>query len=109
MHLILLGCFFIWFLEIIILTIIFIRKDPLLSKNRLLLFFGTGIITPIAYTVFAWLTMLLLKLFNLLDKPDLFDTWLILPYSILMFIMFFGTPILTMKLLITFFKREKNI
>ncbi len=108
MFLMLLGGLFIWFIETIILTIIFTRKDTLLTQKRLLIFFGTSIISPIAYMLLGWLTMLLLKLFNLLDNPDLLDTWLLIPYGLLMFVMFFGTPLLTMKLIIKFLTREKK-
>ncbi len=108
MYLMLLGGLFIWFIETIILTFILTRNDILLTKKRLLIFFGTGIISPILYILFGWLTMLILKIFNLLDNPNLLDTWLLIPYGLLMFVLFFATPLLTMKLIIKILKREKK-
>ena len=108
MYLILFGGLFIWFIETIILTYILTRNDILLSQKRLIIFFGTGIISPIFYILFGWLTMLILKIFNLLDNPDLLDTWLLIPYGLLMFVLFFRTPLLTMKLIIKVLKREKK-
>jgi hypothetical protein len=108
MYLILLGGLFIWFIETIILTLIYTRKNTLLIKKRLLIFFGTGIISPIAYMLFGWLTMLILKMFNLLDNPDLLDTWLLIPYGFLMLTLFFGTPLLTLKLIIKILTFEKK-
>lgn len=108
MYLMLFCGLFIWFIETIILTYILTRNDVLLTKKRLLIFFGTGIISPVFYILFGWLTMLILKIFNLLDNPDLLDTWLLIPYGLLMFVLFFGTPLLTMKLIIKILKREKK-
>lgn len=108
MYLMLLGGLFIWFVQTIILTFVLTKNDILLTKKRLVIFFGTGIISPVFYILFGWLTMLLLKIFNLLDNPDLLDTWLLIPYGLLMFALFFGTPLLTMKLIIRILKREKK-
>jgi len=108
MYLMLLGGLFIWFIQTIILTFVLTKNDILLTKKRLVIFFGTGIISPVFYILFGWLTMLILKIFNLLDNPDLLDTWLLIPYGLLMFALFFGTPLLTMKLIIKILKREKK-
>ena len=108
MYLMLLGGLFIWFVETFVLTYLLTRNDILLTKKRLLIFFGTGIISPVSYILFGWLTMLILKVFNLLDNPELLDTWLLTPYGLLMFVLFFGTPLLTMKLIIKVLKREKK-
>lgn len=102
------GGLFIWFVQTTILTFVLTKNDILLTKKRLVIFFGTGIISPVFYIFFGWLTMLLLKIFNLLDNPDLLDTWLLIPYGLLMFALFFGTPLLTMKLIIKILKREKK-
>jgi hypothetical protein len=47
MYLMLFGGLFIWFIETIVLTFILTKKDILLTKKRLVIFFGTGIISPI--------------------------------------------------------------
>ena len=108
MYLLLIGGFFIWFIETIILTFILTKNDIHLIKKRLVIFFGTGIVSPIFYILLGWLTMLILKIFNLLDNPDLLNTWLLIPYGLLMFVLFFGTPLLTMKLIIKILNREKK-
>ena len=108
MYLLLIGGFFIWFIETIILTFILTKNDIHLIKKRLVILFGTGIVSPIFYILLGWLTMLILKIFNLLDNPDLLDTWLLIPYGLLMFVLFFGTPLLTMKLIIKILNREKK-
>jgi hypothetical protein len=60
--------------------------------------------------LFGWLTMLILILirFNFLDNQDLLDTRLLIPHGLLMFALFFGTPLLTMKLIIKILKPEKK-
>jgi hypothetical protein len=108
MYLMLLGGLLIWFVQTIILTLVLAKNDIILTKNRLVIFFGTGIISPVIYILFGWLTMLILKISNMLDNQDLLDTWLLIPYGLLMFALFFGTPLLTMKLIIKILKREKK-
>lgn len=108
MYFIFFGGLFIWFVQTIILTFILTKNDILLTNKRLVIFFRTCIISPVFYILFGWLTMLILKIFNLLDNPDLLDTWLLIPYGLLMFALFFGTPLLTIKLIIKILKREKK-
>lgn len=108
MYLMLFGGLFIWFIQTIILTFVLTKNDILLTKKRFVIFFGTGIISPVFYVLFGWLTVLLLNLFNLMDSTNLSETWLFVPYGLLTFVLFFGTPILTMKLIIKILKREKK-
>jgi hypothetical protein len=98
MHLVLLA-FFIWFIETIILTFVLTHKNEYLISKRLLLFFGTGIITPI----FAFLLGLISAGLQIMDN---IDSGKVILFGTCVFIII--CPFLTMKLIILYLNRQKK-
>ncbi len=108
MHLMLLGGFFIWFIETIILVFILTRKNENLISKRVFIFFGTGIITPIIFFVLLWLTMAGLQITNNINDNSFLDSWKAIPFGLWAFGSFFGCPILTMKIIIWTINKRKE-